>query len=282
MKQLPTTKQYADVSVSLKGVDATNRTITGIVASDGLEDRHGEKLSPQGWVINDHVPLYWGHDYSQLPVGKTTREVVQNGQLIVDGFLSKKYQFAKDLFDLITEGIVDKVSVGFIPKAWDETGEYTYSEMELLEVSFVGIPANPRAGIKAKIKSVEDGLKQLIEATQKDAEETQEEAPAEPETAENEATEEVVPEVESEETPEVEPEIEKSLTVSESQLKEMIASAVAEAIKQTEPKEDEKVEEPAAKTVAEQLAQLRDALRGQYAGTAKTLEQINKYLKEDK
>lgn len=272
MRVLPTTKQYADLSVSLKGLDEKTRTITGIVASDGLEDRHGEKLSPQGWVINDHVPLYWGHDYSQLPVGKTTREVVQNGQLIVDGFLSKKYQFAKDLFDLITEGIVDKVSVGFIPKEWDESGEYTYSKMELLEVSFVGIPANPRAGIKAKIKSVEDGLNQLIEAAQKDAEETQEEAPAEPETAENGVAEEVTPEVE----PEVVPE--KALTAVE--IKEMIANAVAEALKSAETKTDDEVTEPATKTVAEQLTELRDALRGQYAGTAKTLEQINKYLKK--
>lgn len=281
-KALPSTKQYADLPISLKGIDEKNRTITGIVASDGLEDRHGEKLNPNGWQINDHVPLFWGHDYSQLPVGKTTREEVRSGQLIVDGFLSMKLAFAKDLFDLITEGIVDKVSVGFIPKAWDESGEYTYSEQELLEVSFVGIPANPRAGIKAKIKSVEEGLQKLLEIKQDQPEADEEEAVVEDEIEKKPEADEVVETAEEVEEPVAEP-------LTAETVKQMIAEAIAElksaddqAESQEEPEIDpEEVEEPVAdETLAKQLVELRDALRGNYAGTTKTLEQINKYLKK--
>jgi HK97 family phage prohead protease len=269
-------KQFADVSISLKGIDEKNRTIKGIVASDGLEDRHGEKLSPEGWIINDHVPFLWGHDYSSLPVGKSTSEVVKNGQLIIDGFLSKKYDFAGDLFDLITEGIVDKVSVGFIPKEYDESGDYTFSKQELIELSFVNVPANPRAGIKAKIKSVEEGLAKLLEMSKKDEEvetEPEPEAPQEEEKDENEVSNET-------ET--------KMITLTKEELKEMVIEVVKELQPEPEPQPEEdneetkEVEEPETKTVLEQLTEVRDALRGQYAGTAKTLEQINKYLKKGK
>lgn len=277
VKQLPTEKQYIDLAISLKAIDAEKRTIKGIVASDGLIDRHGESLNPNGWKINGHVPLLWGHQYQDLPVGKTTNEYVENGQLIVDGRLSKKYAFAQDLFDLIEEEIVDKVSVGFIPLKWDDSGDYTFAEMELLEVSFVNVPANPRAGIKdfeAKIKSVEDGLKKLFEMTKENEPEKPEEKTTEPEKTEPEKTE---PEQKTEPEKTEEPE-EKTVTLKLSELKALIAEGVQEAMKKAEP-EEQKTEEPAAKPILEQLVEMRDALRGNYTDTAEFLNSLNKTIK---
>jgi len=205
-------KKYLDLPISFKALDEEQRTFSGAVASDGGIDRHGESLNPNGWKINGQVPILWGHDYRELPIGKTVQIYVEDGKLMFDGRLSKKYEFAGTVFDLITEGIVEKVSVGFIPKKLDDSGEFTWSEMELLEISFVTIPANPRAGLKQKsldqVAEVEEAMKGLLELSKK--EEVEEEA------------EEVVPE-------------EKTITVTESELKEMIAEAVKDALEQIKP-----------------------------------------------
>lgn len=287
-KSLPTEKQLVDIPVSLKGIDEEKRTIFGATASDGLLDRHGESLNPSGWKINGSVPILWGHDYSALPVGKTLQTYVEDGKLKFDAYLSQKYDFAKTIFDLITEGIIEKVSVGFIPLKWDESGDFTYAEMELLEISFVSVPANPRAGIKQKsideIAKVETALKKLIAVAQKDEgepsvatpgeeevkgeEETGDELPVNDEKAENE-------QLSDEELPEVAEEAEKSISLSESELKDLLKETITEYIKQQEVLVNDKQAEEQAST-KEALIAMRELLKS----SDKSTEQALKKLKE--
>lgn len=293
-KTLPSEKQLIDISVNLKGIDEEKRTIYGATASDGLLDRHGESLNPSGWKINGNVPILWGHDYSALPIGKTSQIYVEKGELKFDGFLSQKYEFAKTVFDLISEGIIEKVSVGFIPLKWDESGEFTYSEMELLEISFVSVPANPRAGIKQvtidKLKTVEDSLaelKALVEKKEAEADDLEPELEVsdseEEEKDENEPSEEVEPQVESEEQDEDEETEEKFLTLSADELSSLIKDAVSEGIKLFKEKQDQKVSDEAVEAEAktkEALIAMRELLKSSDKSTELALKKLKEIVEK--
>jgi HK97 family phage prohead protease len=273
-------KKYLDLPISLKAVDEEKRTFSGAVASDGGMDRHGESLNPNGWKINGQVPLLWGHDYRALPIGKTTQLYVEDGKLMFDGRLSKKYEFAGTVFDLITEGIVEKVSVGFIPLKYDESGQYTYAEMELLEISFVTVPANPRAGLKQKtldqIAAVEKAMSELLKTQKKDDTEEEPESSGPVATAGK-------PDQSDENPPEDKPE-EKTITLTESELKEVIAEGVKQALEElkAESNEEESTEDESNGSVVKLLQTVQKHLRGDDKEVGLLLREINSVLEQKK
>lgn len=267
-------KKYLDLPISLKAINEEKRTVSGGIASDGGLDRHGESLNPNGWKINGQVPLLWGHDYRALPIGKTTQLYVEDEKLKFDGFLSEKYDFAKTVFDLITEGIVEKVSVGFIPLKYDETGKYTYAEMELLEISFVTVPANPRAGLKQKdiddrIALVNKAMAELLQKTQGEKPDEGDDNPSDPPAEDPAPTEE---------------QAEKTITLTESELKECIAEGVKQALEElkAESNLEESTEGESDGSVVKLLETVQKHLRGDDKEVGLLLREINTVLEQKK
>ena len=97
------------------------------------------------------IPLY--HDMSRV-VGEG--EVVQDGKgLAVKGTLNMNLSYAQDAYELMKDGTLDAMSVGFsvLPKGSEWTDDYsvrTITKAELWEVSIVPFGMNR----KAKIRSV--------------------------------------------------------------------------------------------------------------------------------
>lgn len=118
-----------------------------VLASTSAIDRQGDSIDQSGWVIGNYLKnpvMLWAHDYSELPVAKATSvEVTSKG-------LQVKFEFApaeanpkaaqiKMLYD---EGFLNAVSVGFM--CLEQNGNLI-TRAELLEVSFVPVPANQEA-----------------------------------------------------------------------------------------------------------------------------------------
>lgn len=115
------------------------------VVSNSAEDRYMEKILVEGIdlkQIKKNPTVLWGHDYRGLPIGKMTKVWVQDGNLMARIKLSvEKYEFAKQVYDLILDGAINAVSLGGQVKQWSE--DYTTIEkMELYEVSVVPVGAH--------------------------------------------------------------------------------------------------------------------------------------------
>lgn len=132
------------------------RTEKGLVAvaSTAVEDRHGEKVSQDGWDIKNfkkNPVLQWAHNHEIPAVG-----IAQS--IKVEGKGKDARLTFKPLFHDLTpeakalkamyEGtdayppILNSFSVGFRPIDMDGN---TYTKQELLEISAVNVPANPEA-----------------------------------------------------------------------------------------------------------------------------------------
>ena len=190
-KQEKKLEQKLELLSTFKSVDADEMKVSGVVGSDDSVDRHGDKINPKGWDLTNfkkNPVIMLNHDYSQFPIGKAVNVKRSKNSLVFDIQFSKTLPLAQEAFGLVKEGIMKAWSVGFLVKEWATAGsEYTIDSMELLELSLVGIPANPNALLNSlnadqrkMVKAFDLLLKTLDEAKQ------------EPEKAENEATDEVV------------------------------------------------------------------------------------------
>lgn len=129
------------------------------VASTAIEDRHGEKVSVEGWDIKNfkaNPVLLWAHDHYEPAVGTASKIWIEGSgkkaALMIKGKFHEYTDRAKAIKQMVADGIIKTMSVGFKPIDMDEN---TYTKQELLEVSFVNVPANPQAQISA-IKSLRD------------------------------------------------------------------------------------------------------------------------------
>lgn len=150
-------KYYTKAQISTKASNQESDFIA--VASTAIEDRHGEIVSPEGWDVKkfkEDPVLLWAHDHHELAVGQAKKIWIEGegkkAKLMIEGFIHEFTDKAKALKHLVREGIIKTMSVGFRPLEMD--GD-TFLKQELLEVSFVNVPANPQALISA-YKSLED------------------------------------------------------------------------------------------------------------------------------
>src|SRR5512145_1422723 len=138
------------------------------IASTATLDRYREIIEPAGWRLDSYRrnPVFQNaHNYGDIlfTLGKalsTEVRTIGNGAA-----LCQRIQFATEInpvariaYGLYKGGVLNAVSVGFIPLRWEDppspgyggqaaesAPRRRYLEQELLEVSAVAIPANPDA-----------------------------------------------------------------------------------------------------------------------------------------
>ena len=132
------------------------------VASDEIEDREGEILSMDGWRLDNfkrNPVLLWAHNPSELPIGqaKNIRTEIVNGvkKLVFEPFFHDITEKAKAIKQMFEEGILKTFSVGFLPIEQDGN---KFVNQELLEISAVPVPANPRAMMLAMSKGMDEKM----------------------------------------------------------------------------------------------------------------------------
>lgn len=138
--------KHAKFISEIKSVDETNGTFE-VVASIQNVDRDGDVILIDGIDITNYLKnpvILFGHDYWSLPIGCALEVIKGDGKMIVKGkFASGEANpFAQQVRKLYDEKILFAVSIGFIGKQWEGN---LCTACELLEVSFVPVPANADA-----------------------------------------------------------------------------------------------------------------------------------------
>jgi HK97 family phage prohead protease len=183
------------------------------VASTDTIDRHGERILVSAWKLDNYKKnpiILFGHDAWSLEnaIGKSVAIEIQENKLVIDVVFSQANERAQKVRAMVDEGVLNMVSVGFIPKKIETIdGVPTITEAELLEVSIVQIPANPEAEsirtlgfklndigeVEFEVEAKEEAPKEEEDEEKKEEEEEAEEVEI-PDEAKAEATPEETPE----------------------------------------------------------------------------------------
>lgn len=116
-------------------------------------DRDGEIVDPAGVDLESYRKnpvVLFGHDYSQLPIGKNLWIKADERGLIAKTQYAS-HEFAEKVYEYRKEGMPLAQSIGFIPLQWEDSpGDVKgcrrrYTKWHLLEYSDVPVPANPEA-----------------------------------------------------------------------------------------------------------------------------------------
>ena len=141
------------------GVPSRDGGGLSILVSDNSVDRVGDIIEPKGWRLGNYQknPVWLvDHDYAVASiVGRGGNPRTMSTGLVLN-FSSAPLNTspAVDLvIGLLDAGMLHAVSVGFLPFRWEKildrkgewTGGFRYLDQDLLEVSWVAVPANPNA-----------------------------------------------------------------------------------------------------------------------------------------
>lgn len=128
-----------------------------VIMSSPRPDRHGDVVDIAGIDLTEYrrnPVVLWQHDHDE-PIARCV-EVGISGttlQAVVQFPPEGTSEDADEAYRLVKAGIVSAVSIGFIPKegGWSYIDQaqpwagYRYTSIDLLELSFVSVPANPDA-----------------------------------------------------------------------------------------------------------------------------------------
>ena len=129
------------------------------IATDETLDRQGEVIPIDSWDLGNfkkNPVLLVNHDYKvQNIVGKASgiRVATRDGRkvMVFTPIFHGLTQLAKEVEAMVKEAILNTVSVGFLRSGPRKDGDIEHNE--LMEISFVPVPANPSA---ERIKSLID------------------------------------------------------------------------------------------------------------------------------
>lgn len=174
------------------------------LASTSAIDRQGDSVDQSGWELRNFMKnpvILWAHRYDELPLGKVVElSVTENG--LESEVVFAEHQKALEVKQLLDDGMLNAVSVGFIPK---EREGNIIKVAELLEISIVPVPANQEAlalAYKGLSSELQEDIKKFIdikEVTTSKKEESDVPEEEEEEESGEEAPEQVEEEVTTEE-----------------------------------------------------------------------------------
>lgn len=139
------TSAFKDVVEATKAADDSG-TFEVVISTADI-DRSGESVSQDGWNLEMYKMnpiVLWGHDYYSLPIGVCDSIELVEGKLVAKGRFAPAdaNPFAQQVRRLYDAKIVRATSVGFIVSEMEGNN---ITKAELLEFSFVPVPANPYA-----------------------------------------------------------------------------------------------------------------------------------------
>lgn len=142
------------LALTVKAIDTTDGPGEfEAVISTSMKDRDGETVKAGALhPLPGSIPIYYQHDWRSgaLPVAKATP--FYDGDVLKATGTYASTARGQEMRSLVSEGIVDSMSVGFI-KSQSRGGVITKGT--LIEASFTGIPVNTGAKVMAS-KALED------------------------------------------------------------------------------------------------------------------------------
>lgn len=157
-------KKFVPATTSTDGL-ADKRQVLVNCSADGV-DRQGDIVVQAGIDTSSFMKtggtVLWQHDPDQ-PIAKAIDIGLDGGQLRSLVQFPKEGASAKadEIYNLIREGVVNATSIGFAPVKWEPIDPKEpwsgrkYTQIDLMEFSFVSVPAMPDATIIARSASGE-------------------------------------------------------------------------------------------------------------------------------
>lgn len=133
--------------------DGPQRIIEGWASTNDV-DRYKEIVTPEAFreTLPEYMKnsiMYFGHEWWALPIGKVISAEIRDKGLWIKAMISET---AGDIWKEIEEGILKCLSIGYRLLRWEDDAEKeirTLLKIDLMEISVVGIPANPNAIFEA-------------------------------------------------------------------------------------------------------------------------------------
>jgi len=129
------------------------------VISDGSLDRHGTRINPAGWRLdqfNRNPVALFGHS-GGFPIGRWENVRAEDDRLVGRLALAAKGTSARidEIRKLVEQGILRAVSAGFnVVKYGAPGGNYDFEEQELYEASLVSVGSNTNALARARALNI--------------------------------------------------------------------------------------------------------------------------------
>ena len=296
-------KFYADILKS-EGTENTDFYVEGYASTSNL-DRQGDIIILDALkdaakeLVNVNNTVFYGHSYDlSNAVGRIVEASVDDIGLKVKIFVSS---WAKELRTKLKEGIINKFSIGG-KVVDDETISkeeairrglvdnncpfdkiHVIKKLELYEVSFVGVPANPEAQVLSLVKALEnlykggEGMEERKDLEQEKIEQKQEEEKKEEQKEEKKEQEQPKEEEKKEEKKEESPQENKQ----EEQKEELSEDEIKDLLEESKNEEDEEEKKPYyyyyyGKEIHEKLDKLGEAI----AEISKKLDELIELIKE--
>ncbi len=125
----------------------------GFASTFGNRDLAGDVIRPGAFKASianpSRIKMLWSHSVSEIIGLWQSLEETEKG-LLAKGQLALGVQRGKEAHELMRMGAVDSLSIGFrVPKNGSQFENETriLTKIDLMEISVVGIPANPQARI---------------------------------------------------------------------------------------------------------------------------------------
>lgn len=161
-----------NANFSLKAIDEIGERTVRFTISKTVEDRDGDVIHADGVDFTNYMknPVFCSfHNTREFPLGKVTNFWVEGDEVKADVYFptleelstnpeqaSEKAKLVDFTYHCYKTGMLNAVSVGFIPLEWTENQKgYDITKWELLEFSAVAVPANQDA-IAEAVKSFGD------------------------------------------------------------------------------------------------------------------------------
>jgi HK97 family phage prohead protease len=132
--------------------------ITGYASTFGNVDLVNDAVLPGAFKsslnkqvqVKDYLQMLWMHDSREVIGGFSIKEMKddENG-LYVAGEINLDVQRGREAYSLVLQNVINSMSIGFRTLDYDysKDGVRLLKELDLVEISLVGTPANPRANI---------------------------------------------------------------------------------------------------------------------------------------
>ncbi len=135
-------------SLEVSDSDEKNVYVEGY-ASAAVKDLDDEiiteealKLAAKELTQEPYNKVFLNHNYHDIPIGKIVEAEVRDGKLWVKLMLNKAHPQFETVYRSLKDGFLDAFSIGF--KVLERKGD-KITRLKILEVSLVGVPANPAA-----------------------------------------------------------------------------------------------------------------------------------------
>lgn len=145
-------------------IKSTGNGVSFVITNETV-DRDGDVVVAAGLEIDNYLQnpvVLWGHDTFDAPIGRCTslKRVGDGWEADVEFVpVENPYNGAKaeGIRQLLQEGFLHAVSIGFIPKdaEFNEEGGMEITKAELTEFSIVSVPCNPEALIIRDLNTTE-------------------------------------------------------------------------------------------------------------------------------